>query len=173
MTLTPNSVQNSGWADIHGDEFASEKSTGGNGFVEIKQFAKYSGCDTVLRDSLDILGGITPYRLGKLLGMSQPNNVSSLWLAGRNRPSQLYTIRLLKLHQMVLAGVSLILIDSIDWERGAIRFRSLPRRRGDSGAHQAAISIARRQIQDGVGQHRDPLGEFFNQPPGFGSPRPG
>lgn len=175
MMLTPWSSDNGTMATIQGEEFGAERTTGGDGFSPIKRFAKYSGCETVLRDSLEALGGITPYRLGKLLGMANPQNAASNWFEGRHRPSQLYMVRILKLHHLAMAGVRLLLVDKIDWERGEIKFRQLPDRKGDdkaNGAYQDSISYARRQIQDEFRGHKDPVGQFLAQRPGLAGPRP-
>ena len=44
-------------------------------------------------------------------------------MAGEARPSVKYAIRLVKLHQLELAGLRLIIVRAIDWEQGVIFYK--------------------------------------------------
>ena len=120
-------------------------------------FAKYSACDLILRDTLVALGNISSWRLGKLLGMRWPNNLASAWLSGRRRPSQLYCVRLVRLHQLAIAGVNFVLIDEIDWDSGEFVYKKNLKGERLRGPAQVMPAV--------VKQRRDAMSEFLSKLP--------
>ena len=67
--------------------------------------------------------GITPYYLGKLIGVSQPNQVYT-WLSGAKRPSALYLTRLLRLLLLDYQVIPVVQIDRVDWDAGELILKS-------------------------------------------------
>ena len=68
--------------------------------------------------------GVSPYRLGILLGMAHPGNTYA-WFQGRSRPSQNYCVRIIKLISLVaFEGLRLPFIESINWDTGEIKLKA-------------------------------------------------
>ena len=84
------------------------------------KYGKYSaGCEA-LADACKIFD-VTPYRLSFLLGTAHPQKIYQ-WLSCESKPSVKYMLRLVKLHQLQLAGLQVILVRSINWDTGVIRY---------------------------------------------------
>lgn len=77
--------------------------------------ARYSSFDETIStlEGLREHCGLTPYRIGKLLGMNHPGNCYQ-WFDGQHRPSPKYCIRLLRLVQMkAFEGANLSLVETV------------------------------------------------------------
>ena len=121
-------------------------------------FAKTAASDRVLRDLIHQLR-ITAWRLGKLLGMNNPQNANQ-WFDGRKRPNQLYCLRMIRLLQMALDGQDFTLIDWIDWDEGEVHMKG----EEATNAHRKNGTLAgQRAAAKGEGAHGDSMAKFLGQ----------
>ena len=79
------------------DIFGSVKATAG--FHAIKPYSTSAATLTVLHDTLE-QWRITPYKLGKLLGMNS-TSLAYKWANGESKPSPYYCILIIRLYQQV------------------------------------------------------------------------
>ncbi len=122
----------------------------------LSQYARTSGCNEVLRDACSIFG-VSMYRLAFLLGCPHVGRIYQ-WTAGESRPSVKYMLRLVKLHQVELAGLRLITVRSVDWDTGVIHFKP----RWDGKGWVAETSGAAGTSGE---THRDIMAHFLSKSP--------
>jgi len=84
------------------------------------RFGKYSACCEVLNNAGSIFG-VSLYRLAFLLGCPFVQKIYS-WMSCESKPSSKYLLRLVRLHQLQLAGLDLAVVRAIDWDTGVMRF---------------------------------------------------
>ena len=113
---------------------------------------KHSACCEALSNAC-LIFGVTPYRLSFLLGTAHPQKIYQ-WMSCEAKPSTKYLLRLVKLHQLQLAGLDLCVVRSVDWDSGIVRY--LPVLDFNSGKFVERTS---EQLPGGV-QERDVLGEW-------------
>ena len=73
----------------------------------------------VLTESMEAFGRVSKYQLGKILGIPFESGIKK-YFNGRQRPSQLYSIRLVKLWLGFNAGVPIFKMKAIDWDKGLV-----------------------------------------------------
>ena len=83
---------------------------------------KYAGVDRLLSWLVPFLG-ITRYSLGRLLCTGDVSAVY-VWENGGKRPSPIYLLRMFALVQLRLEGVALRQVYRINWETGAIVYKT-------------------------------------------------
>lgn len=84
------------------------------------RFGKYpAGCEALSNACL--IFGVSLYRLSFLLGTAQVGKIYQ-WMSCECKPSTKYLLRLIKLHQLQLAGLDLGVVRSVDWDLGTIRY---------------------------------------------------
>ena len=122
-------------------------------------FAKVSGCNRVLADAQKDFG-ITVWGLARLLGLRWLHNIYD-WLDGSRRPSQMYTIRLIKLYQLHLQGIKLLAVHHINWDDdGEIVYKERVDVSGNGG-----VSRNGRRFSASEGKHRDKMVQLRSQSP--------
>lgn len=111
------------------------------------------------------LGGITPYKLGQLLGMPHPHNVYSHWLSGDSRPSPLYCWRMIWLLLMKQDGVNFAPIGPINWETGEVTLkRPMGEQKGDK-SYKSTATNAKQAVQAHLRDNRRPVSQFLDESP--------
>ena len=101
--------------------------------------------------------GVSPYRLGILLGMAHPANTYS-WFQGRSRPSQNYCVRIIKLISLAaFEGLRLPFIESINWDTGEIEFKGGVKDQGHNRPPPKKRTLTENQSGYSV-----PLAEFLD-----------
>ena len=88
-----------------------------------EKYGRYSAGIVALSDACKIFS-ITPYRLSFLLGTAHPQKIYQ-WLSCESRPSVKYMLRLVKLHQLQIAGLQLDTVRSVNWDTGVIRYHKI------------------------------------------------
>ena len=101
--------------------------------------------------------GVSPYRLGILLGMKHPGNTYT-WFQGRSRPSQAYCVKIIKLITLAaFEGLRLPFVESIDWDTGEIVLKGgvkdqghnrAPQRKRTSPENQSGYSVPGAEFLD-------------------------
>ena len=84
------------------------------------RFGKHPACCEVLSNAT-LIFGVSLYRLGFLLGTSQVGKIYQ-WMSCESKPSSKYLLRLVRLHQLQLAGLDLGVVRAINWDSGVVRF---------------------------------------------------
>jgi len=84
------------------------------------RFGRYPACCEALNNAC-LIFGVTPYRLSFLLGTAHPQKIYQ-WLGCETKPSSKYLLRLVRLHQLQLAGLDLAVVRSVDWDTGVMRY---------------------------------------------------
>ena len=84
------------------------------------KYATAAGYSHALRRAVDLFG-VTLFQLGRLLGLPEPGHVYK-WTSEsqrtQRRPASKYMLRLCVLFDLHMRGVSLVMIDGIDWTTG-------------------------------------------------------
>ncbi len=128
------------------------------GMYTIKPFAATAASDMVLRDLIHQLR-VTAWRLGKLLGMNNPQNANQ-WFDGRSRPNQLYCIRMIRLQQMAFVGHDFTLVDWIDWDTGQAHMKG----EEVTNAHRQNGTLAgQREAAKGKGINGNSMAKFLDK----------
>ena len=84
------------------------------------KFGKYpAGCEALSNATL--IFGVSLYRLSFLLGTAHPQKIYQ-WMGCECKPSSKYLLRLIRLHQLELAGLQLDTVRAINWDTGVIRY---------------------------------------------------
>jgi len=84
------------------------------------RFGKYpAGCE-VLNNATQIFG-VSVYRLSFLLGTAHPGKIYQ-WMSCESKPSSKYLLRLVRLHQLWVAGLDLAVVRAINWDTAVIRY---------------------------------------------------
>ena len=84
------------------------------------RFGKHPACCEALSNAC-LIFGVSLYRLAFLLGCPFVQKIYS-WMSCEAKPSSKYLLRLVKLHQLQLAGLQLDTVRAIDWDAGVIRY---------------------------------------------------
>ncbi len=81
---------------------------------------KHPACCEALSNAC-LIFVVSVYRLSFLLGTAHPQKIYS-WTTCESKPSSKYLLRLVKLHQLQLAGLQLDTVRSVNWDSGVVRF---------------------------------------------------
>ncbi len=151
-------IVNQSATNIPPDIFAPIKSAGS--FYAIQPYPKEAAAIQIFRDTIDGFK-ITPYRLGKLLGMTNCGLVYH-WANGESKPSPYYCTLLIKLYQEVLFhGLNISLVDEIHWADGEIIYKGMANDKGRYG-----VPPGQRPLSKNQSDHRGAVAKFYNQSPG-------
>ena len=132
---------------------AQPQATPGSTFL---RYSTFSASLNVLEDLKEYMG-VTPYRLGVLLGMEHPH-MPYEWFRGRKRPSQDNCIKMMKLLVMVnYQGLRLPFVDSINWATGEIRYKG----RGDDKGN-SRVPTSQREIPKGNSGYGVPMADILD-----------
>jgi len=149
MTLSPPKP-------ITPEIFASVPATAG--YHAIKPYPQSAAAISILRETLD-QWHITPYRLGKLLGMTNTALVYQ-WVGGEKRPSPYYCILMIHIYQQVLFHkLDIRLVEEINWETGEIIYKG----RNNGRKSGNGVSAGQRSGAQGQRDNRGTMAQFYNQ----------
>ncbi len=84
------------------------------------RFGKHPACCEALSNAC-LIFGVSLYRLSFLLGTAHPQKIYQ-WMGCECKPSTKYLLRLIRLHQLELAGLQLDTVRAINWDTGVIRY---------------------------------------------------
>ncbi len=117
------------------------------------RYGKHPACCEALSNAC-LIFGVSLYRLSFLLGTGRPQKIYA-WMSCECKPSTKYLLRLIKLHQLQLAGLDLDVVRSVDWDLGTIRYFPVL-----DFATGKFVERTSEQLPGGV-QERDVLGEWM------------
>ncbi len=119
---------------------------------------KHPACCEALSNAC-LIFSVTLYRLSFLLGTAHPQKIYA-WMGCESKPSTKYLLRLIKLHQLQLAGLQLDTVRSVNWD-GVIRYH--PVLDFNTGKFVERTS---EELPGGVEEH-DALGEWMSMTPSW------
>ena len=101
------------------------------GMWRTKPYASHQTSEYVIREAMATMQIQSVWALGLLLGLPCTNVVYQ-WLNGRQRMSQFYLCRLMKLVMLHTAGIPLFRVQTINWDTGEIIYKK-PRGKNAKG----------------------------------------